>query len=232
MHIINLVPSIGSCHLRCGKTGRCIFWNPGWLIEGSWFHRFLSVCSTYHTIIYLCMSSPAPVKTKFIRVIADQLIKLSTHFLSTRVLHPQGVAVFPERRQDCLMASTWSAWIHGSHRKGNGLTFHYTGFLLGILIMVYRVYYNPHTTGYYNQIYTPNNQDVFHCSCEQTQRIFVHQNFSQNPGVVRYMILSKCQLSFGSDFVEKSRSRWIKIDAMKPYNPTVEHGDFDLFWSC
>ena len=67
------------------------------------------------------------------------------------------------------------------------------------------VYYNPHTTGYCNQIYTLNDQGVFHCSCEQTQLIFVHQNFSQNPGVVRSTILSTCQLSFGSDFVEKSR---------------------------
>ena len=201
MHIINLVPSIGSCHLRCGKRGRCIFWNPGWLIGGSWFHRFLSVCSTYHTIIYLCMSSPAPVKTKFIRVIADQLIKLSTHFLSTRVLHPQGVAVFPERREDCLMASTWSAWIHGSHRKRNALTFQYIGCFVGILIMVYC---NPHTTGYYNQIYTPNDQDVFHCSGEQTQLVFVHQYFSQSQGVVR------CKI-----FKHMSTIVWVRLCGIK-----------------
>ncbi len=44
-----------------------------------------------------------------------------------------------------------------SHEK-NPLTFHYTGCLIGILIMVY---YNPHITGYYNPLYTLNNWWLF-----------------------------------------------------------------------
>ena len=39
-------------------------------------------------------------------------------------------------------------------------TFH-TGCLIGVLIMTY---YNPHITGWYNPLYTLNNQGFFHCS--------------------------------------------------------------------
>ena len=41
-----------------------------------------------------------------------------------------------------------------SHEKKNLITFHYTGWLIGILIMVY-----------YNPLYNPTNQGFFHCSC-------------------------------------------------------------------
>ena len=47
-----------------------------------------------------------------------------------------------------------------SHEK-NPPTFHYTGWLIGILIMVY---YNPYIPGQYNLLYTLNNQGFFHCS--------------------------------------------------------------------
>ena len=40
-------------------------------------------------------------------------------------------------------------------------TFHCTGWLIGILIMLY---YNPYITGQYNPLYTLNNQGFFHCS--------------------------------------------------------------------
>ena len=40
-------------------------------------------------------------------------------------------------------------------------TFHYTGWFLGTLIMVY---YNPHIAGQYNPLYNPTNQGSFHCS--------------------------------------------------------------------
>ena len=40
-------------------------------------------------------------------------------------------------------------------------TFHYTGWLIGILVMVY---YNPYITGWYNLLYNPTNQGFFHCS--------------------------------------------------------------------
>ena len=40
-------------------------------------------------------------------------------------------------------------------RKKKTLTFHSTGCLIGILIMVY---YNPHITGEYNPLYTLNNR--------------------------------------------------------------------------
>ena len=40
-------------------------------------------------------------------------------------------------------------------------TFHYTGWLIGNLIMVY---YNPYITGYYNPLNTLTNQGFFHCS--------------------------------------------------------------------
>ena len=43
-------------------------------------------------------------------------------------------------------------------RKKKTLTFHYPGCLPGILIMVY---YNPHITGQYNPLYTPNNQGFY-----------------------------------------------------------------------
>ncbi len=40
------------------------------------------------------------------------------------------------------------------------LTFHYTDWLIGILIMAY---YNPHMTGLYNPLYTANDQGFGHC---------------------------------------------------------------------
>ena len=62
------------------------------------------------------------------------------------------------------------SWIFGSFTsqifkwatKENPPTFHYTGCLIGILIMVY---YNPHITGKYHHLCTLNNQGpFFHCS--------------------------------------------------------------------
>ena len=47
-----------------------------------------------------------------------------------------------------------------SHEK-SPLTFHYTGCLIGLLIMAC---YNPHITGQYNSLYTLNNEVFFHCS--------------------------------------------------------------------
>ena len=47
-----------------------------------------------------------------------------------------------------------------SHEK-TLITFHYTGWLIGVLIMVY---YNPYITGWYNHQYNPTNQVVCHCS--------------------------------------------------------------------
>ena len=41
------------------------------------------------------------------------------------------------------------------------VTFHYTGWVIGILKMAY---YNPHITGKYNHLYTANNQGFDHCS--------------------------------------------------------------------
>ena len=49
---------------------------------------------------------------------------------------------------------------HLSHEK-NPPTFHYTGCLIGILILAY---YNPYITGYYNPLYNPTNQGFFHGS--------------------------------------------------------------------
>ena len=43
-------------------------------------------------------------------------------------------------------------------------TFHYTGWLIGILIMVY---YNPYISGQYNPLYNQTNQGFFHCSVAQ-----------------------------------------------------------------
>ena len=43
-------------------------------------------------------------------------------------------------------------------KRKNPPTFHYTGWLIGILILVY---YNPFITGYYNPLYTLNNQVFF-----------------------------------------------------------------------
>ena len=40
----------------------------------------------------------------------------------------------------------------------NPPTFHYTGWLIGILIMVY---YIPYITGQYNPLYNPTNQGFF-----------------------------------------------------------------------
>ena len=50
-------------------------------------------------------------------------------------------------------------------RKKNTLiiTFHYTGWLIGILILAY---YNPYLTGQYKPLYTLNNQGFFHGSLE------------------------------------------------------------------
>ena len=49
---------------------------------------------------------------------------------------------------------------HLSHekRKKKRITFHYTGWLIGILIMVY---YNPYIPGEYNPLYNPTNQGLF-----------------------------------------------------------------------
>ena len=43
-------------------------------------------------------------------------------------------------------------------KKKKRITFHYTGWLIGILIMVY---YNPYTPGGYNPLYNPTNQGPF-----------------------------------------------------------------------
>ena len=51
-------------------------------------------------------------------------------------------------------------WITGEPRK-NPPTFYYTGWLIGILIVVY---YIPYLTGQYNPLYNPTNQGFFHCS--------------------------------------------------------------------
>ncbi len=45
--------------------------------------------------------------------------------------------------------------------KKNPLSFCYTGWLIGILVMVY---YNPYITGEYNPLYNPTNQGFFHFS--------------------------------------------------------------------
>ena len=45
--------------------------------------------------------------------------------------------------------------------RKNPLSFCYTGWLIGILVMVY---YNPYITGEYNPLYNPTNQGFFHCS--------------------------------------------------------------------
>ena len=44
-----------------------------------------------------------------------------------------------------------------SHEK-NPLSFCYTGWIIGILVMVY---YNPYITGEYNPLYNPTNQGFF-----------------------------------------------------------------------
>ncbi len=51
---------------------------------------------------------------------------------------------------------------HMSHEK-NPPTFHYTGWLIGILIMVYH-YHDPYIIGLYNPLFALNNQGFFHCS--------------------------------------------------------------------
>ena len=59
---------------------------------------------------------------------------------------------------------TFNLLIMGATKK-TLTTFHYTGCLIGILIMVY---YNAYVTGEYNALYTSTNQVFFHCSWEFT----------------------------------------------------------------
>ena len=47
-------------------------------------------------------------------------------------------------------------------RKKTLTTFHYTGWLIGILTMVY---YNPYIITGYNPLYNPTNQGIFHGLC-------------------------------------------------------------------
>ena len=61
-----------------------------------------------------------------------------------------------------------------SHEK-NPPTFHYTGWLIGILIMVY---YNPYITGQYNPLYNPANQGFFRGSSE-SRIIYLNKRVGQ-----------------------------------------------------
>ena len=54
----------------------------------------------------------------------------------------------------------FSKWYstHLSHEKKKLIPFHYTGWLIWILI---KVYYNPYVPGKYNPLYNPTNQGFF-----------------------------------------------------------------------
>ena len=67
--------------------------------------------------------------------------------------------------------------IRLSHEK-NPPTFHSTGCLIGILIMVY---YDPYITGQYNPLYSLTNQGFFHCSIVSYQGIWSVHNSLVNP---------------------------------------------------
>ena len=47
------------------------------------------------------------------------------------------------------------------------MTFHYTGWLIGILILVY---YNPYITGWYNPLCKTANRGFEHCSSCKTKQ--------------------------------------------------------------
>ncbi len=65
------------------------------------------------------------------------------------------------------------------------LTFHYTDWFIGILIMVY---YNPYRTGQYNPLYTTNNQGFGHCSfCGDGTNRF---------GKIQDLIIPQCSLPY------------------------------------
>ena len=61
------------------------------------------------------------------------------------------------------------------------LTFHYTGWLIGILITAY---YNPNITGWYNPLFTANNEGFGHCSVEVGSLSHYLNGFSTIPGGV------------------------------------------------
>ena len=98
------------------------------------------------------------------------------HQLYPIVVNHSGFAGFtmPKHKSPSQISPT-SGWWHPSlcqigvwgfldvsHQK-NPPTFQYTGWLIGILILVY---YNPHITGQYNPLYNLTNQGFFHCSCD------------------------------------------------------------------
>ena len=77
----------------------------------------------------------------------------------------------PPNRDWLVEKNVENAQINSSPepRKKTLLTFHDTGCLIGIRIMVYYNYYNPHITGQYNPLYALNNPGSFNCSPEVEQ---------------------------------------------------------------
>ena len=89
--------------------------------------------------------------------------------------------------------SSWESFLQVSHEK-NPPTFHYTGWLIGILIMAY---YNPYITGSYNPLYNPTNQGFFHCQVSSGGLKFPPKFLLSNPTSIGIMILKKHQRKEG-----------------------------------
>ena len=58
---------------------------------------------------------------------------------------------------------TWSVKDNLSHEK-HPTTFHYTGWLIGILDPYNGLFQSPYNCIIFHPLYTPNNQGFFHCS--------------------------------------------------------------------
>ena len=72
----------------------------------------------------------------------------------------------PRRSQKKSELHRWKK-RHVSNMNQTLLTFHFTDWLIGILIMAF---YNPYITGQYNPLYTANNKGLGCCSCQLPRR--------------------------------------------------------------
>ena len=101
--------------------------------------------------------------------------------------------------------------------KKNPPTFHYTGWLIGILILAY---YNPHIVGQYNPLYQTTNQGFQHCSSgflswiclfdawKKVKHILPNGGLMVNyPGTIRKKHHQEPSPKFNSEFTPENRPK-------------------------
>ena len=85
------------------------------------------------------------------------------------------------------------------------ITFHYTGWFIGILLMAYD---NPYIIGWYNPLYTLNQEDFFRGSCGVTNLQFHTHTISPMPQESFH--LNKTHPTFNSGFGGDLFQGWLR----------------------